>query len=438
MSLSQKDILILKEIITNKFYHIDELSNIFKTTTRNMRYSINNLNYYLNQFCFSGLDIKNGKILTKLSINDYYNILSFLDFSNYTLSSNERKNYILIKFLFSDDTKLISLANDLKISKTTIKKDIIALNNELKKFELYFSYENNSIQLSGKEKKLRHLKFLKLQEYISFKNKKIIYLKNHTFLNKKENNIISNYVNKINFYQLEFLINRLEIELSANFIEDFKTLMLLYFIPTIERVEKGYFILTKNNENFLRSLKEYVIIKEILKNIISPELDYEILHLTEYFLSGYYSEKHSENIVNIQLFIELFFKNLAKNIDISFTDYSILNKKILKYLLPAIYRIKNNIELLNKSDYSIENMELFSKIKNSIEENNYLLLEPLREEEIYSIYKIIYRELEENIEKYPVSLLINIIKKYKIFSLDEELALKKEILTAFSNTFKDF
>lgn len=438
MSLNQKDIFILKEIINNKNCHIDELSRIFETTSRNMRYSINNLNYYLNQFCFNAINIKNGKVFTKLSIEDYFNILSFLDFSNYILSSNERKNYILISFLFSDNIKLISLANELNMSKTTIKKDITALNDELKKFELFFNYENNSFKISGKEKKLRHLKFLKLQEYINFKNKKISYLKNYTFLNKKENIIISNYINKINIYLLEVLIDRLEVKLSANFIEEFKTLMLFYFIPTIERIENGYFILTKNNENFLRSLKEYEIIKDTLQDTISPKLEYEILHLTEYFLSGYYSEKHSENIVNIQLFINLFFKNLAKNIDISFSDYSNLNKKILKYLLPAIYRIKNNIKLLNKIDYNIRNIELFSEIKNSIEVNNYLLVEPLREEEIYSIYKIISIELEESIKKYPVNLLLDIIKKYKNFSLNEEKVLKKEILTTFSNAFKDF
>lgn len=45
------------------------------------------------------------------------------------------------------------------------------LEEYIKKFELYFTRTDNKIEISGNEKKLRHLKLLKLLEYMEIKKK---------------------------------------------------------------------------------------------------------------------------------------------------------------------------------------------------------------------------------------------------------------------------
>ena len=97
-----------------------------------------------------------------------------------------------------------------------------------------------------------------------------------------------------------------------------------------------------------------------------------------------------------------------------------LTDELMRYITPAIYRIKNNFCIDNKLNFDDINIDLFNKIKKSIEKNIHYLKEPLREEEIYYIYKIIENYIYPK-EKISLKKLIKVIdKNHK----DKELLIK--------------
>lgn len=236
-------------------------------------------------------------------------------------------------------------------------------------------------------------------DYIEIKNKNIVYIKKKYFNKKEEQKIIAEYIKEYDIKKISDVIDEIEEELNAHFTGEFKNIMGIYLIATFERIKNGHIIIQKNNSDFLRKLEEYRKIKNILKKVIDENQEYEILHLTEYFLSGYYNDTFSENI----LMLERFISKILENMDIEMGTYLLkdreLVEKFMKYLLPAIYRIKNNFYLNKKLDFSEIDIELFNKVKEIIEKNSHYLKEPLRDEEIFYVSKYIEEYMEQKRNK---------------------------------------
>lgn len=126
-----------------------------------------------------------------------------------------------------------------------------------------------------------------------------------------------------------------------------------------------------------------------------------MLHLTEYFLSGFYNDTFSENILILERFISKVLENLDMEMKTNLLKERELIDKLLKYLLPAIYRIKNNFYLNKSLDFNEINIEIFNKVKEIAEKNQHHLKEPLRDEEIFYVSKYIEEYLEQKkIKKY--------------------------------------
>ena len=211
MSLNRKELDILEELSREEKLTLGYLSEKYEVSERNIRYSIDNLNYYLTKFSFQEIGIKKGELNWRSSRERLEEFIQSIDIDNYIFSKEERENYILIKYLFSENTTITEIEKYLKVSRPTIKKDIISLNEYLKEFELEFVREENGINIKGKEKKLRHLKLLKLLEYLDIKDNKIIFLSKIYLTEKEELEVIKKYVGKIDttlFYNLLFKIEK--------------------------------------------------------------------------------------------------------------------------------------------------------------------------------------------------------------------------------------
>lgn len=411
MSLNRRDMKLLEEI-NNNVSPISSLAEKYSVSERNIRYSIDNINFYLKKMGLSEIIIKKGNLEFSISDKELDSFIETLNMNMYVFSQEEREEYILINYLFRENVKISEMEDDLKVSRTTIKKDLKDLEKYLMEFELSFYRDENRMYITGKEKKLRHLKLLKMLDYIEIKNKNIIYIKKKYFSEKEEQKIITEYIKKYDIKKIIDVIDQIEEKLNAHFTGEFKNIMGIYFIATFERIKNGYIITQKNNSDFLRKLEEYRKIKDILKKVIDENQEYEMLHLTEYFLSGYYNDTFSENI----LILERFISKILENMDIEMETHLLkdreLVEKLMKYLLPAIYRIKNNFYLNKNLDFTEINLELFNKVKEIIEKNNHYLKEPLRDEEIFYVSKYI----EEYIEQ----------KKNKKISLKELLKLVQQ------------
>lgn len=411
MGLNRKDIDLLEEI-NEKVLPIKYFADKYSVSERNIRYGIENINFYLKKEDFDEIEIKKGNLVFSADKEKLNSFVKNLDMITYVFSQEERESYILTKYLFEENVTLKEIETFLNVSRTTIKKDLKNVNEQISYFELYFLRDDNRIEISGNEKKLRHLKLLKLLDYVELKGK-VPFLFSKKYLNEKlESEIIKKYVDK--YYEENIFNSIIEIEKAFNtkFPKQFKNIITLYLTVTIERISKKYIITRKGNSEFLRTLDEYKSIQKVLGKIIDVKHEYEILHLLEYFLSGQYINYFYENFFIAERFINRVLRTLEKSMDKKFSINKELNEKLLKYLIPAIYRIKNNFKLYKNLDIQKIDKKIFEKVKNVVIENNKYLLEPLRDEEIVYIAECIEEYLHyENIKKISLKDLIGIIEK---------------------------
>lgn len=411
MGLNRKDIDLLEEI-NEKVLPIKYFADKYSVSERNIRYGIENINFYLKKEDFDEIEIKKGNLVFSADKEKLNSFVKNLDMITYVFSQEERESYILTKYLFEENVTLKEIETFLNVSRTTIKKDLKNVNEQISYFELYFLRDDNRIEISGNEKKLRHLKLLKLLDYVELKGK-VPFLFSKKYLNEKlESEIIKKYIDK--YYEENIFNSIIEIEKAFNtkFPEQFKNIITLYLTVTIERISKKYIITRKGNSEFLKTLDEYKSIQKVLGKIIDVKNEYEILHLLEYFLSGQYINYFYENFFIAERFINRILRTLEKSMDKKFSINKELNEKLLKYLIPAIYRIKNNFKLYKNLDIQKIDKKIFEKVKNAVVENNKYLLEPLRDEEIVYIAECIEEYLHyENIKKISLKDLIGIIEK---------------------------
>ena len=398
MSLNRKDIKLLEKI-NNNIFPISSLAEKYNVSERNIRYSVENINFYLKKMKLPEIMIKRGNLEFSIADIELEKFVEVLDMSMYVFSQEEREEYILINYLFRDNVKISEMEADLKVSRTTIKKDIKDLENYLAEFELYFYRDENKMDIAGKEKKLRHLKLLKMLNHIEIKNREIVFIRKKYISEKEEQKIIAEYVKGYDIRKIADVIDEIEDKLEAHFTDEFKNVIGIYLIATFERIKNGHIITQKNNSDFLRKLEEYKKIKEVLEKVIDKNHEYEMLHLTEYFLSGYYNDTFSENILILERFISRVLENMDIEIGTHLLKERELIDKLMKYLLPAIYRIKNNFYLNKTLDFTEINIEIFTKVKEIIKKNDHYLKEPLRDEEIFYVSKYIEEYLEEKKNK---------------------------------------
>ena len=418
MSLSRIDLDILIQI-NNNAISINSLAKKYKLTDRSMRYCIDNINYYLNKRSISSVYIKNSKIYLNLENNILINFIKELNTNEYTFSPSERKKLILFYFLYKNNVRISKLEKYFNVSRTTIKNDIKNLKSYLNNFELYFYISDNRLKLGGKEKKLRHLKFLNIIEHVDIIEE--IEFINKIYPNEKsEQKILKEYLKSIDIKKINFIIHSFENKFKYKFSNRFRKVITIYIIVTLERIRNNNIINRKNNADFLIKLPEYKKFKNILSNIIDKNYKYEILHLMEYFLSDYYKESFYENKVISEKFLIKVLENMNISINKELID------KLMKYLIPAIYRIKNNFIIYDTLDYNAINLDVFCRTKYAIEENLSYLNEPLREEEIYHISKIIENHITKKIS---LKELLLIIDKHKN---------KNQLIQILKNRFDKF
>lgn len=419
MSLSRIDLDILIQI-NNNAISINSLAKKYKLTDRSIRYCIDNINYYLNKRSIPSVYIKNSKIYLNLENNILINFIKELNTNEYTFSPSERKKLILFYFLFKNNVRISKLEKYFNVSRTTIKNDIKNLKSYLNNFELYFYISNNRLKLGGKEKKLRHLKFLNIIEHVDIINEEIEFI-NKIYPNEKsEQKILKEYLKSIDIKKINFIIHSFENKFKYKFSNRFRKVITIYIIVTLERIRNNNIINRKNNADFLIKLPEYKKFKNILSNIIDKNYKYEILHLMEYFLSDYYKESFYENKVISEKFLIKVLETMNISINKELID------KLMKYLIPAIYRIKNNFIIYDTLDYNAINLDLFCRTKYTIEENLSYLNEPLREEEIYHISEIIENYITKKIS---LKELLLIIDKHKN---------KNQLIQILKNRFDKF
>jgi len=429
MSLKQKELIIL--IFINKVsVTIKTISQEVNLSERNLRYSLENLEYYLKQFFKKNRLIrKQKKISTDLTEEEVGNFLDYIYNNHYIYNSRERQEYILNFFLFEDKPTLRKLEKILDISRTTLKKDLEGLKSKLEEYNLYFKYDVTRIYIAGNEKKIRHLMMLKAIDNLEASEEK--YVGPIRSMVKK---LILTYKNEVDNKKVELVINKIEKKFMYGFSIEFDRIIRYYLWVTLLRISRGHYILKKHNAEFLKNTSQHKVIKEALEKIIPEELTFEFIHLTEYFLSSSLNGKYNDELLNIQLFTFYLLKEVKKKINYEMLKEDLF-QKICSYLTSAFYRMKNNFTLGVVDKDRLYGDEIIF-ILNEISDKDKYLNEKLRDEEIYFIGELIKKEIENQEKKVmKLSELIKISKRYST-TFNEKL-FKKEILEIYGEFILD-
>lgn len=438
MSLNRKDFEILSLLSSTEIdeKNIKNLSKIFKTSERGIRYSIENINYYLKGISSTIININNGNISFTLPFEKLKFFCGDCYRGEYLFSKDEREEYILISTLFKENNSLTNFQEYFQISSITLKKDLKKINIFLQKFQLTLNIFDKKIFITGNEKKLRHLKMIFALKYMYLKENSIFFLEKFYFFQKDILEILKNYIEIQDIYHCVKILREIENGMNIAFEKEFRNIMVIYLIVTFERIKKNKIILKKNNSSFLRKTKSYEVIKEKFFSEEKLNYEYEALHLAEYFLSGYNSEEFYENRFCIDIFVYKLLEKLENILNISLLNNDELIENLIEYLITAVYRVKNNFILNRKIDIDMENLNIKNSVELCANELMSYLKEPLREEEILWITKTIIKNTS-NIKPDKVSLIkiLEIIKNNSLSCDAENIA--KEITNLYPTFIKD-
>lgn len=388
MSLTIEELKFLRQI-NNKNVKLEKLANTNNMSTRNIRYKIDNLNFYLKRYINKNIKIVNGTVIVNILYDEEKMLFNMIEKSILKFSKEERQEIIINMYLFGANVTLSKIEKILNVTRTTLNKDIKDINQKIKHRDIRLDLEGKRIALIGNEKKLRHYKAEQLLKYSTIKGKSIVVIEDFLPSSEIIQKLIKNYLNLLPMRDMEVCIENIQKLLNVKFETGFYKMMFLYLAVTIERIKSNHIIKKKNNEKFLKNLEQYKILKEVLKDTINEDYKYEFLHLTEYLISGYSSTKFVNSEYAINIFTQNILIQLEEKLKIKLRDSSSLVEDIEEYLNPAMYRIKNNFTVSEKMNFDSIDESIYDCVKTVCTDNNKLLPELLREEEIFYISKII-------------------------------------------------
>lgn len=431
MSLSINELKLLR-YINNKNIKINDLASDNQMSTRNIRYKIENINFYLNKYIKKKIIVENGIIKINILEDEEKKLFDLIGKSILRFDKEERQEIIINMYLFERNITLSKIEKTLFVTRTTLNKDIKDINNKIKDKNIKLDFVGKKINLVGNEKKLRHYKAEQLIKYTELKEDNLILVDDIIHSTQIIGKMINEYLKALPNEEIKESINYIQKLLDVKFEKGFYKIIFLYLMVTVERVNSNYIITKKNNEQFLKNLKQYKILKESLNKIIPNKYKYEYLHLTEYFISGYSSKKFVQSEFAIAKFTKRILFQLEETLDISFKEESLLVEDIIEYLNPAMYRIKNNFTINEKLSFSSIDKNIYDCVNKICSANNYLLPELLREEEILYISSII-----EAFLKYVNSKVISLNDLIGIISSNSQEVdienLKKDLLNSYKH-----
>ena len=351
MFLDRNDILILKEFLHKNNMQLKELIGLLNLKERSIKYKIDNINYVLSE---SGYDIKLKFEHYNLMLTDKEKKLSqFLrnfKIENYSFNKSERVEVLEFAYLFTLKAyKAEELEGVLNMGRSTLKSDLYELKKSFARENLSFSSTPKlGLSVKGSENTIRRLMIERILKYFYVKDFYKLLLKDDTCMISRAveffaKNILSYDTKKI-FDMLKLLEKKMNKVMSE---EGFRVLLIYVLVSSFRT---GKFPLTAedvSNESFLKSAGEYKMINEAVKEAGETAFnEYEILKFTEYLLGTYsYNFKYSfyDNWVKMETLAKEMIKNIEEETGILVTNKK-FEEEVIRYLRPAIYRIKNDIQ----------------------------------------------------------------------------------------------
>ena len=313
---------------------------------RNLRYKIDDYNYYLKLLGLPEIEIRKREIVVKNTLEEIVKKVAG-NMSLYSFTKDEREKIIITDIFFNNENiALETFEEKLDISELTLKNDLKVLENYMKTFII--SLDSKTLVYQAEERNVRRLIL-----DILLKNYNIKYLeggkidieKNYQYgfficWDKMDEYFKTENINNA----MKVLKNTLDEAKKTIGDENFK-ILLFYILITFKRFEEHPLKLIKNME-FLTKSEEYAIVE---RNFSEYGLSKsEILNMTEYFLGSHsfgFDDSFYINWVQIELSMMRLIKEVAKSGYEELEKDMFLLENLINHMKPAIYRAKKGIRL---------------------------------------------------------------------------------------------
>lgn len=370
MTLSTRNLLILDFLIKHKQSSIKEIAEKFNISESSARYDLKNIEVLIEK--------KNANIEFLSKGNIYFNNFekNIFDFSQdnlqYILTSEERVEFLEIFILLNNQPFNIQrIIEILDITRNTFKSDFEKVKQNFYKMGITLNNDGTFSLKRGSSRTYiliplsRLIKRFIFQEEVYYYPNKFIFNNAFKHISYDKINIITQYIREV-------------LEGSNKILSDESYQMLIaYIIIVVETVANNYKLQTNtDNEEFFKSKEEFKILtskKYILEEEFKIKIDEtELIRLTNFFLgSQTYTKKMDfyENWIRSEIFIEKFIRDVSSQLKYNLTKDTILFNGLLNHLKPAVYRIKNKINLENSiyEELILKEKKLFDIVKKSIE-----------------------------------------------------------------------
>ena len=397
--LNYRETEILNNLIKGEKYNFKLISEKYGVSDRAARYYINNIDSILQLLDYKiTKKVKNSIYLdTNQDFKSLFEILEKI----HKLSIEDRIDILkLILFFDKKGLNITKICKELEISRTTIKKDLKLISEEFKIQEIELIYKNvDGYHINGNFQKIL-IKKIELLEKL--------------FDSLNDQNFSKVIKTKVFHYFFKY-IKQKNIENAKKFIVEIEKVMFLNINEESYNKIFSYVLLLLNFEKdcenkkdftakkFLIHTEEYKKIEKILqkilnKNEIKSGMLIEITDLIMGININSLKNNSFEDWINEELIIKKMISKVSKIVKTDLTRDEILYNGLLYHIKPAMYRIKNNIQITNSvfQELILEKDPILEVVNRAIEEIESLFEVKFPEDEIALMGFHIKASIERN------------------------------------------
>lgn len=404
---------ILSQLITKTEYSqtisIQDLAEMFKVSSRTIRYDIEQINDYLKENHLQPLNLgKQGVINTQADITKARESLSEEGFYSFKLSREERVCFSVVMMICSDDYITLSeIADQLFVSRSTIIQDLEHIKSFFRERHLYvLSHSNKGLLLEGREIDKRNLLIDMIQSENSIFKAEPIFQHLTQCLSKNLK------IDLEDISMIEKIINEAE-HIYGRFLTDQSFVQLRnYFQLSLYRLRKAHYVEYGDDKNSKWDMAKGMI-DQIQQFIVKEIPDTEIYYVASVLNRMKYIKKTTSNkeIVKMQVITRNFIEKISKDIHRNLQGDYIFYENLINHLESTFSTLGDRFAINSVVD---EILQRYPEVKQATERNVYVFEEyvgrKLSEEEIAYIVVHICAAIERNKNetvRYSVVLVCN-------------------------------
>lgn len=404
---------ILSQLITKTEYSqtmsIQDRAEMFKVSSRTIRYDIEQINDYLKENHLQPLNLgKQGVINTQADITKARESLSEEGFYSFKLSREERVCFSAVMMICSDDYITLSeIADQLFVSRSTIIQDLEHIKSFFRERHLYvLSHSNKGLLLEGREIDKRNLLIDMIQSENSIFKAEPIFQHLTQCLSKNLK------IDLEDISMIEKIINEAE-HIYGRFLTDQSFVQLRnYFQLSFYRLRKAHYVEYGDDKNSKWDMAKGMI-DQIQQFIVKEIPDTEIYYVASVLNRMKYIKKTTSNkeIVKMQVITRNFIEKISKDIHRNLQGDYIFYENLINHLESTFSTLGDRFAINSVVD---EILQRYPEVKQATERNVYVFEEyvgrKLSEEEIAYIVVHICAAIERNKNetvRYSVVLVCN-------------------------------